>query len=316
MGTYNMTKWDKKRVFVSGGAGVIGTALVKNLLERGAQVLIGDLKHQPEALNGLVYYRHGDLINMKMDEAQEFAPEVFFHLAATFERSEESEDFWHENFHHNVSLSHHMMSILKDLPSLKQVIFASSYLIYDPSLYLFRQPHIEAVPLKETSMISPRNLCGMAKLQHEHELAFVKKFRPQLQTISARIFRSYGKNSKDIISRWIRSLLEGKEITLYRPEGRFDFVYAEDVAHALMLLANTYHDGVVNIGTGRSKTIGDVINVLKNHFPKMSIKLEESDIPFEASQADMNKFYQLTGWKDFHSLEQIIPEIVAYEKFK
>jgi carbamoyl-phosphate synthase large subunit len=57
------------------------------------------------------------------------------HLAATFERSAESYEFWEENFRHNVRLSHHLMSLAKDAPSVKRVVFASSYLIYDPSLY-------------------------------------------------------------------------------------------------------------------------------------------------------------------------------------
>lgn len=311
-----MNKWNKKRVFISGGAGVIGTALVRNLLERGAQLLIGDLKPMPAAMHGLVHYREGDLISMTAAEAKEFSPEVFFHLAATFERSEESEEFWHENFHHNVSLSHHLMSILKDLPSLKQVIFASSYLVYDPSLYLFDTPQTKAIALKETSQISPRNLCGMAKLHHEHELAFIKQKKPHLQTIVARIFRSYGKNSRDIISRWIRAALKGEALTVYRPEGLFDFVYADDVAEGLLRLAETTFDGIVNIGSGTARQVSEVLGILQKHFKNISINRAEIQIPYEASQADMEKFYHLTGWKNFRPLEKTLPDLIAFEKLQ
>ncbi len=132
----------KKKVFVSGGAGVIGTALVNVLIRQGCLVLTGDLKPCPEEWKNLpqLTYRQGDLISMTALEIAKFAPEIYFHLAATFERSEETAGFWEENFHHNVHLSHHLMTLTKDLPSIQKIIFASSYLLYDPQLYLFPTP--------------------------------------------------------------------------------------------------------------------------------------------------------------------------------
>ncbi len=314
MGTNNMHDWKNKRVFISGGSGVIGTALVDNLLKAGAYVFVGDLKPRPAHWKALKKYRKGDLISLRQSTIQDFSPEVFFHLAATFERSFESKDFWDENFHHNILLSHHLLSIQKDLPSLKKIVFASSYLIYNPQNYLFSTPQNLPYPLAETEEIAPRNICGMAKLLHEQELSFVKNFRPDLQIINARIFRSYGKNSRDIISRWIRALLKKEQITVYSPEGRFDFVYAEDVAKALLSLAETDFSGTVNIGSGKSRSINEVLNVLKHHFGSFKYVNESVDIPYEASQADMSLFHQLI--KDFHfrSVEETIPELIAYEK--
>ena len=306
-------KWNDQRVFVSGGAGVIGTALVNLLLEHGASVLVGDLKPMPEAWAGKLAYRQGDLTTMTLQEVTDFAPDTFFHLAATFERSEETYEFWSENFHHNIVLSHHLMSLLKDQPTLKKVIFASSYLVYTPAQYLFPKPQTDANSLKETSPILPRNLCGMAKLQHEEELVFVKKFHPSLQIVSARIFRSYGKHSRDVISRWIRALLKGEPITIFRPEGRFDYIYADDVAQGLLRLADSNYSGVVNLGTGNARPVSDVVAILQKHFPNASLKYEESSIPFEASQADMEHFRKLTNWNGFRKLEEAIPEIIEIE---
>ena len=132
-----MTKWKNKRVFISGGSGVIGTALANFLLGEGALLFIGDLKPKPDGWAHLSKYREGDLITLSKEEIVDFSPEFFFHLAATFERSVETSDFWQENFHHNILLSHHLLSLLKDLPTLKKIIFASSYLIYNPEDYLF-----------------------------------------------------------------------------------------------------------------------------------------------------------------------------------
>lgn len=309
-----MTQWKNKRVFISGGAGVIGNALVHHLLAQGAKLFVGDLKSKPKDWPSEILYRQGDLITLTQAEIESFAPEVYFHLAATFERSEETYNFWEENFHHNISLSHHLITLLKECPSLKKVVFASSYLIYDPAQYLFSKPQAASNPLKETDRMAPRNLCGMAKLQHEQELAFIKKFHPHLQIINARIFRSYGKRSQDVVSRWIRALLKGEPLSVYCPEGRFDFVYADDVAEALMRLAETSFNGIVNIGSGKARSIEELLSILRLHFGSMTVNRHESAIPFEASQANTTLFHQVVQWRDFRPLEKTLPEIIAFER--
>lgn len=302
-----------KRIFISGGAGVIGTALVDQLKKLGATIFVGDLKPIPERWKDLHSYREGDLITLTAKEIAAFNPEIYFHLAATFERSVETYDFWEENYHHNIALSHHLLSLLKDIPSLRKIVFASSYLIYNPSLYLFPKAQKHATSIHEDAAISPRNLCGMAKLLHEQELSFIKHFRPDLQIISARIFRSYGKNSRDIISRWIHALLAKESITVYRPEGLFDYVYAEDVAKGLILLSQTSFNGIVNLGSGKARTVNEVLAILKKYFGNFLYKISDSDIPFEASQADMSLYHKLVGDKHtFRSLEETIPDLVQY----
>ncbi|MFC4599649.1 NAD-dependent epimerase/dehydratase family protein [Cohnella hongkongensis] len=301
-----------RRVFVSGGAGVIGTALVSKLLEAGAIVMVGDLKAPPAVWKDSVRYWRGDLNRITYDELSDFAPEYYFHLAATFERSTETYEFWQENDRHNTRLSHHLIDLMKDMPSLRKVIFASSYLIYDPALYQFEEPASSPSALKESDPIRPRNLCGMAKLQHEMELRFLSEFKPNLQTVSARIYRVYGKNSRDIVSRWIQSLLRGETIRVFRKEGRFDYIYAEDVAEGLYRLAMAEYSGVVNLGNGRAREVRELLDLLKAHFPEMEAVDEESDIPFEASEADMTRFYEWTGWRPEHDLENVIPELIAH----
>ncbi len=109
-----------KRVFVSGGAGVIGQEMVRKLIDRGAIVFVGDIKPCPNSFPPAVRYRQGDLNTLTRSELEMFAPEIFIHLAATFERSTETYEFWEENYIHNIKLSHHLMSIAKVLPSLKK----------------------------------------------------------------------------------------------------------------------------------------------------------------------------------------------------
>lgn len=304
-----------KRIFVSGGSGVIGHELVSMLHDKGAIVFVGDLVSRPLDWPEDILYRQGDLNYITKEELDNFAPEIFFHLAASFERSTETYDFWDENFSNNVDLSHHLMTLLKDSPSLKKVVFASSYLIYNQDLYNFEEPASKPYPLKETDPIYPRNLTGCAKLNHEIELKFIEEFKgDKLQIILARIYRSYGKNSRDIVSRWVRDLLADKEITVYHKEDIFDYVYAGDVAEGLLRLSETDFAGIVNLATGNSRPVSDILVILKKYFPNMHFTDKEFDKPYEGSQADVTLLKKLTGWSPKHKLEDAIPKIIDFEK--
>lgn len=313
-----MKNFKNKRVFISGGNGVIGRELIRKLVKQGAVVFTGDLKPRGNELPGNILYRQGDLNFIEKQELEIFKPEIFIHLAATFERSTESYEFWVENFLHNVRLSNHLMTLMKDLKSLKKVIFASSYLIYDPALYNFNSPQEHPVSLRETDNIYPRNLTGMAKLSHEIELRFLDNFRSrQFRTVCTRIYRGYGKGSRDVISRWVRSLLKNEKIVVFREEGIFDYIFSEDTAEGLMRLAlSDKAQGIINLGTGKSQRVSDVVSVLKKHFPKMKAETGKSNIEYEASQADTKKLHRLLKWTPEITLEKGIKKIIEYEKKK
>jgi len=306
-----------KKVFVSGGSGVIGRVLVERLHKLGAIVFVGDLKPRPSIFPNEVIYRQGDLNYITKEELDYFAPEIFFHLAATFERTIEAYDFWDENYHHNIRLSHHLMSCLKDSNYLKRVVFASSYLIYNPELYSFEKPAEKVVRLKENDAIYPRNICGAAKLLHEVELRFLNNFKAsEFSTVCARIFRVYGKNSRDVISRWVRDLLQEREIEVFKKEGLFDYIYADEAAEGLIRLAISDATGIVNLGNDNARRIEEVIHILSQYFPEMKMGNIKSDIHYEASQANMDLFEKITNWRPKLQLEDAIPEIIEYEKNK
>lgn len=306
-----------KKILVSGGAGVIGKSLVDKLVTQGAIVLVGDLKPRPPSWDKNIIFRQGDLNYIKKEELHSFNPEYFFHLAATFERSEENYEFWDQNFNHNVNLSHHLMSCLKDCPALKKVIFASSYLIYDPINYCSKQKPQKSRRLVESDSIYPRNLCGAAKLFHELENRFLDSFnQTKFETISARIFRVYGKNSRDVISRWVRSLINNEVISVYNPENCFDYIYADEVAEGLIKLATSNATGIVNLGRDNARSVNEVLKILKQSFPNMKSQYSQSEPIYESSQANMDKFEELTGWKPTLELEDTIPELIEYENRK
>ena len=204
-----------KRVFVSGASGVIGQEMIPILIKSGAIVMGCDLRPLPKQYPKDLIFRRGDLNYITQNEVDNFDPEIFIHLAATFERSHETYEHWDENFRHNIRLSNHLMTLMRNVKGLKRVVYPSSYLIYDKLLYSFESPPSKSVDLKETDPISPRNLTGMAKLAHEIELDFLRIFRSdRFTSVCVRIFRGYVKVSRDIISRWVRDLIQGKKISV------------------------------------------------------------------------------------------------------
>jgi carbamoyl-phosphate synthase large subunit len=210
-------------------------------------------------------------------------------------------------------LSHHLCNLLKDL-SVRRLVFASSYLIYDPSLYLHAGPQQAARALVESDPVRPRNLCGAAKFYHEQELQFLVRTNQACSITTARIFRGYGRGSRDVISRWIRELLRDRPIDVFRTEGLFDFIYADDSAEALIRLAMLDGGEVVNVGSGSARRVTEVLQILRRHFPRMLVREIESDIPHEASQADIALLHRLTSWRPAFTLETAIPQIVDHAR--
>lgn len=304
-----------KRVFISGGAGVIGRALVDILEEQGAVILVGDLKPRPSEWKKSILYRRGDLNYIKSEELKFFEPEYFFHLAATFERSIETYEFWNQNFHNNVMLSHHLMDCLKECKTLKKVVFASSYLVYDPDIYQSDIIPDKPIILSENSRIQARNTCGAAKLFHEVENRFLTGFNQiNFDVISARIFRVYGRGSNDIISRWIRLLMNNKPIEVYHKENYFDYIFADEVANGLIQMAIKPYNGIINLGNGKARRISEVIDVLKKYFPEIKINYTTFDDKYESSQANMDLCQNICNWISESQIEDNIPKIIEYEK--
>ncbi len=306
-----------QNILITGGAGVIGNELIPKLLERGANLLVADKKPRPREWDPRIRYRCGDLNNLQPYELAEFTPRIVIHLAAAFERSIESTEFWSENFDHNIQLSHRLVTVLGKIKSVERIVFASSYLVYDPSLYLESNP-IDAHKTKrllETDAIQPRNLTGAAKLFHETELKFFQRTSSTpVSLVIARIFCGYGRGSRDVISRWVRAAMLNETIDVYRAEERFDYVYAADSAEALARLAESRFEGTINIGTGKSRRVEDVVSCIRGYFPSLAVNYLDSNEQVENSEADISLLYANFNWVPSFTLEEGITEIISYEQ--
>ncbi len=307
------------RVLVTGSAGVIGRELIRRLAESGAHVLSVDRLGLHEPVQGDVVHNQVDLAEADLGFIGAFRPQILFHLAASFERSAETADFWPTNWHDNVLASHRVVDAASACRDLEAFVFASSYLVYAPSLYL-RTGRAPARPatLPEDAPLDPRNLCGAAKLYTERELDFLQTVMGlPLRTVSARIFRVYGRGSRDVISRWTRSALRGETLDVYRPENRFDYVYAGDVAEGLLRLgAASTAEGAVNLATGQARQIEEVLTGLGRLATPRELRRRDrqTDDPYEASCADISRLRKVTRWSPPTRLEDGMKAVWDYEE--
>ena len=307
--------WKNKKILVTGGAGVIGRELVKKLVDLKVQLLCIDREPKPRGMSSAVEYCRADISKTDLSVILDFNPEIVFHLAASFERTQETPEFWEINFRDNIVVSHRIIEIAKKLNDLKKFIFASSYLIYSPLLYLFDKPAEVVHLLRESDILETRNLIGAAKYYTEKELEFMYITRGNFSTISARIFRVYGCGSRDVISRWVRRALNKEELIMFQKENMFDYIFAADVAWGLIKIAEKCRGmEVINIGRGYATKIAKIVQIIKERIPDVKIKETMPGGLFEASCADMSKFAEQTKVRLSTTLEEGIGKIVSYEK--
>ncbi len=101
---------------------------------------------------------------------------------------------------------------------------------------------------------------------------------------------------------------------VYRPEGKFDYIFADDVAEGLLKLAQLNYRGVVNLGSGQARSITEVLQVLHQYFPNLQTHVVDSSIPYECSQASIQRLIDWTCWRPPHTLETAIPKLIEFEK--
>ena len=307
----------KKKIFISGGSGVIGRSLVKLLLKKKYEIYVADLKDQPNEFKGKVHYRKGDLNFLTENEIQSFKPDVFVHLAAVFERTKETYEFYENNFQNNIQLSNYLLKIFLKLKSVKKIIYASSYLTYDEKYYMKKGDMID-YPIDENIRLNPRNLIGAAKLYHEKELELTKKFKKNKQISILRIFRGYGCGSNDIVSRWVRKAIKNESLEVYGENGKFDYIFSDDSASALLKLIeknfNYDKNNIFNLGSGRNHKIKDLLDILKKKFKKLKIIKLKKHILNENSLSNNKKFTDFTGWKPAYNLQKGVQKIINFEK--
>ncbi len=135
----------------------------------------------------------------------------------------------------------------------------------------------------------PENVYGFSKLMMDN-LAYEYMKRDKIKIFGLRYFNVYGEReyykgkTASMILQLGLNMLSGKNPRIFKyGEQKRDFIYIQDVIQANIKCIESENSGVYNVGTGKSRTFNDIVNILKDEL-KLGCEIEYFDNPY--------KFYQ------------------------
>ena len=253
---------------VTGGAGFIGSNLVRALLERGHDdvIVVDDLSDGHKFVNiadlDIADYLDKDefLERLATDTTFAGAIKAILHQGACSTTTEwDGRYMMRNNYSYSQTLLHHC------LKTSTPYIYASSAAVYGASPEFTEHPDNE----------KPLNVYGYSKLQFDRYVRRVAA-KPTSQVVGLRFFNVYGPREQhkgsmaSVAFHFNNQLIDDGEVRLFEGSGgygdgeqRRDFVYVDDVCNVnLWFLDNPGTSGIFNCGTGRAQTFNDVANAV------------------------------------------------------
>jgi len=253
--------FENKKVLVTGGAGMVGRALVTKLLKQGAQVEIADL-HKPLDLEPKVKFTSGDLRYLNVCEEICQGKDYVFNIIGVKGSpkacAEQPADFMVPMLQFNTN----MMEAARKA-NVKWYLYTSSVGVYSPADVFYEDDVWKTFP-------SPNDkFAGWAKRMGELQAeAYAIQYGWNNVSIvrPANIFGKYD-NFNPVNSMVIPSLIrKAQENDVLEVWGNGspvrDFIFADDVADAMMQCVEKQVTEPINLGSGLGYSIKDLVDIV------------------------------------------------------
>ena len=240
-------------VLVTGGAGFIGSHLVRALLARGERVTVVDnlATGAPATLPDGAELLEKDIADPGVVPIVSAAgPDAIVHAAAQVSVIASVADP-ERDAAVNVTGTAHILEAARSCGAPRFVFLSSGGAIYG-----------EADGASESTTPAPINPYGRNKLRAEGLVVAAG-----LPFGIARIANVCGPGQRaglegGVVAIVMDRLARGEPITVFGDgEQRRDFVHVEDVARALLAMLDTTRDGLWNVGTGQSTSVNELIRM-------------------------------------------------------
>ena len=243
------------KALVTGGAGFIGSNVVKELLNNQWHVRVVDnLSSGYECnLKGLdVDFRRGDIRDIAFVEEACKGMDVVFHLAASVGR-QKSLDYPQTDSEVNVLGTVNVLEGMRK-HGVPKVVYSSSAAIFG---------ELQTPEIAEEHPQNADSPYGVSKLAAEKMILAYQGIYG-IQCVCLRYFNIYGLNQRydlygNVVPIFAQRLLEGAPLSIYGDGAQTrDFLNVRDVAKANRMAAIGNNSGVYNLGSGSSITIQEL----------------------------------------------------------
>jgi len=316
------------KIFITGGAGYIGSAAAQALLEAGHSVTVYD-----SLVTGhrLALPEKAKFIHASLDDSHALTNaltpgefDAVMHFAAFIEAGESMKDpgrFFKNNFVNSLSLIESATRA-----GIKKFVFSSTAAVYVSS----------EEPLKEDSPLGPTNVYGQTKLMTEQTLEWYRQIHG-LHFAALRYFNACGalpgrgeahQPESHLIPLVLRVALgERSSASIFgtdypTPDGTCirDYIHIEDLvsAHLLALNALDQNDKLIyNIGSGTGYSVREVIETARKVTGQTIPVIESPRRAGDSARlvASSEKIRRELNWKPQHdNLHDIIESAWQWHK--
>ena len=298
---------------VTGGAGFVGSNIVKLLVKENHDVLVIDNMHTGKKENLQEIFDKIEFCELDIRNIPELENKIkdvdgIFHEAA-LTIVQESFLMEEEYYDVNVKGTENIFKIAEKYGI--KVVFASSSSVYG---------NTEKIPIIENNERNPINPYGKTKL--EDEFLAEKYSKKGVSIIGLRYFNIFGKGQTGsyagVITKFVNQLKEKKSPIIFGDGSQIrDFIFVEDIAQSnLSAMLSKINFGFFNIGTGKTTTILQLAKFLIKLY-NLEISPEFSD-PLDGdvqkSQANIKKTQQLLNWTYEIEIEEGLEKMIKLKK--
>ena len=313
-------------VFVTGGAGYIGSVCAEALLDAGHQVTVYD--NLTEGHRSAVDQRARFVLgrpeeeNNILDAVKEARPDAIMHFAANALVGESMSNP-RKYFHNNVANGLKLLDAAVEC-AVQKFVFSSTCATYGPP---------DRVPMTEDLPQRPINPYGESKLMFERMLQWYQRAYG-LEFIAFRYFNAAGASARlgehhRIESHLIPNVLQvplGRRphCEIYgtdypTPDGTCvrDYIHILDLAQAHMLGLAPGPQGFYNLGNGDGYSVREVIRMCEQVTGKAIPAIEKPRRPGDPARlvAAADKAVRELGWKPkYPKLEDIVATAWAWHE--